>query len=236
VKPAVDPRERPAYTLREAAGYARVPLATATGWVRGRRERSTTRRRAARPVIVPATKQPTLLSFINLVELFVLADLRKTHGVPLQRVRPALAYVERILGIERPLAHARFKTDGLDLFVEQLVPEPSGAALVNASAGGQVTVREALEARLARVEWDRRGVAVRLFPLVRSDAAVQPRSIVLDPLRGFGRPVIAQTGIRASIVAERYRAGESARDLAADYGVEVEQIEDAVRCEIPTAA
>lgn len=235
MKPSADPRERPAYTLREAAGYARVPLATATGWVRGRRARSTTRRRAARPVIVPASKTPTLLSFINLVELFVLADLRKTHGVPLQRVRPALGYVERTLGIERPLAHARFKTDGLDLFVEHLTTGPSGA-LVNASAGGQVTVREALEARLARVEWDRSGVAARLFPLVRSDAAAQPRSIVLDPLRGFGRPVIAKTGIRASIVAERYRAGESASELAIDYGLEVEQIEDAVRCEIATAA
>ena len=107
---------------------------------------------------------------------------------------------------------------------------------MNASAGGQVTVREALEARLARVEWDRRGVAERLFPLVRSDAAAQPRSIVLDPLRGFGRPVIAKTGIRASILAERYRAGESALELASDYGVEVEQIEDAIRCEIATAA
>jgi uncharacterized protein (DUF433 family) len=236
VKAAQDPRERPAYTLREAAGYARVPLATATGWVRGRRERSTIRRKATRPVIIPASKDPCLLSFINLVELFVLADLRKTHGVPLQRVRAALGYVERTLGIGKPLAHMRFKTDGLDLFVEHLVLEPSVAALVNASAGGQVTVREALEARLARVEWDRRGLAVRLFPLVRSDAAIQPRSIVLDPLRGFGRPVIAKTGIRASIVAERYRAGESARDLATDYGVEVEQIEDAVRCEISTAA
>jgi uncharacterized protein (DUF433 family) len=177
-----------------------------------------------------------LLSFINLVELFVLADLRKIHGVPLQRVRAALGYVERTLGIARPLAHARFKTDGLDLFVEHLAPDLAGSALVNASAGGQVTVREALEARLARVEWDRRGMAVRLFPLVRSDAAVQPKSIVLDPRRGFGRPVIAKTGIRASIVAERYRAGESARELAHDYGVDVEQIEDAVRCEIATAA
>jgi uncharacterized protein (DUF433 family) len=236
VKASTDPRERPAYTLREAAGYARVPLATANGWVRGRRERSTIRRRASRPVIVPASKQPCLLSFINLVELFVLADLRKTHGVPLQRVRPALGYVERTLGVARPLAHVRFKTDGLDLFVEHLVDAPTEAALVNASAGGQVTVREALAARLARVEWDREGLAVRLFPLVRSDSTVQPRSIVLDPLRGFGRPVIAKTGIRASIVAERYRAGESARDLASDYGVEVEQIEDAVRCEISAAA
>jgi uncharacterized protein (DUF433 family) len=236
VKKVVDPRQRPAYTLREASAYARVPLATARHWVRGRPARKTIRRNAVRPVIVAASAKPCLLSFINLVELFVLADLRRTHRVPLQRVRAALDFVEEKLGISQPLAHLRFKTDGLDLFVEHLAKGSKRAALVNVSGGGQVAVREALEARLARVEWDKAGMAARIFPLVRSEAVVQPRSIVLDPRRGFGRPVIAATGIRASVVAERYRAGESALELANDYNVDVEQIEDAIRCEISAAA
>lgn len=177
-----------------------------------------------------------MLSFINLVELFVLGEMRNVHGVPMQRVRAALRFVEDQLDIERPLVHAEFKTDGLDLFVLRLVKDRETAALINASAGGQLGLRAALDARLARIEWDTKRIAARIFPLVRHDAADQPRTIMIDPRMGFGRPVIAATGIRTSIVAGRFRAGESAPDLAYDYNVDVHLIEDAVRCEIQTAA
>jgi uncharacterized protein (DUF433 family) len=36
-------------------------------------------------------------------------------------------------------------------------------------------------------------------------------------------------------VVERYRAGETIEDLARDYGVEVDLIDDAVRCELRAA-
>lgn len=236
MKTSNDPRECPAYTLTESAAYARVPLATVEQWIRGRRARASIGRKSAAGLIRPASTKPCLLSFSNLVELFVLADIRRVHGVPLQRVRSALRYVETSLEIDRPLVRAKFKTDGLDLFMDHLVVGPSRAALVNVSAGGQLAVREALEARLERIEWDEKGLAARLFPFVRSISADQPRTIVMDPLRGYGRPVIATTGIRTSIVAERYRAGESAHALAQDYNVNIEQIEDAVRCEFTAAA
>jgi uncharacterized protein (DUF433 family) len=237
VKAVIDPRDRPAYTLAEAAGYVRVRVPTAREWIRGRSARAAIGRRGAAAIIKPAATHPRcLLSFSNLVELFVLADLRKHHGLPLQRVRAALRYVEGQLGIERPLVRAEFKTDGVDLFVDHLAEDRATAALINASSDGQLGLREALEARLERVEWDAHKIARRLFPFVRSETGAQPRTIMIDPGMGFGRPVIATTGIRTSVVAERFRAGESAPDLARDYNVGVDQIEDAVRCEIPTAA
>jgi len=236
VKLANDPRERPAYTLAEAATYAGLSPRTAGEWVRGRTARKAIGRRGAQGLIRAASRSPCLLSFINLVELFVLADLRRVHRVPMQRIRTALRYVEQRLGIPRPLVNVRFKTDGIDIFVEQLAERDTKSALVNASAGGQLAIRVALEARLARVEWDDAGIAARLFPLVRRDSAAQPRSIVMDPLRGFGRPVLASTGIQTSIVADRFFAGESYQELADDYRVSAELIEDAVRCENRAAA
>lgn len=236
VKPSVDPRDRPAYTLAEAAAYARVRVPTAREWVLGRPARASIGRRGASAVIKPAQTVPCLLSFSNLVELFVLADLRRDHQVSLQRVRSALRYVKDTLGIERPLIRAEFKTDGVDLFVEHMLEHERDAALVNASAHGQLGLREALEARLERVEWDTHRIARRLFPFVRPEHAGQPRTIMIDPRMGFGRPVIADTGIRTNIIAERFRAGESPLDLARDYNVEPSAIEDALRCEIPAAA
>jgi uncharacterized protein (DUF433 family) len=93
-----------------------------------------------------------------------------------------------------------------------------------------------LDASLRRIDWGG-DVAERLYPWVRADIeAAQPKSIVIDPRRGFGQPVIAGTGIQARIIAERYRAGESIAALAKDYALAVDKIEDAIRCETREAA
>jgi uncharacterized protein (DUF433 family) len=131
--------------------------------------------------------------------------------------------------VERPLIHAKFRTDGLDLFVEQW------GKLVNASRDGQLSMRGALESSLRRVDWDRDGLAVRLFPMVRASGTDQPRTIVIDPARGFGRPTLSGKGIRVDVIVERYRAGETIAELADDYRVAPELIDDAVRCELRAA-
>jgi uncharacterized protein (DUF433 family) len=217
-----DPRSVPVYTVAEAAALVRVPVSTLKTWIHGERPSS-------RGLIILPPSRPRLLAFSHLVEAFVLGAIRRGHGVALQRVRKAMRYVQRELHVERPLIHAKFKTDGVDLFIEQW------GKLVNASKDGQIAMRGALETSLQRVDWDRDGLAVRIFPLVRSAAESQPRSIVIDPERGFGRPTLAGTGIRVEVVVERYRAGESPSDLAADYRVPAELIDDAIRCELREA-
>jgi uncharacterized protein (DUF433 family) len=219
---AADPRDTPAYTVAEAATLVRVPVSTLKTWIHGTG--------SARGLIVLGAGRPRLLAFSHLVEAFVLAAIRRGHGIALQRVRKAVGFVKRDLHVDRPLIHAAFKTDGVDLFVEHW------GKLVNASKDGQLAMRGSLESSLKRVDWDRDGLAVRLFPLTRSDTQVQPRSIVIDPGRGFGRPTLAGKGVRVDVIVGRYRAGESPRDLARDYGVPVELIDDAVRSELRAAS
>jgi uncharacterized protein (DUF433 family) len=218
-----DPREVPAYTVVDAATLVRVPVSTLKTWVHGEGASS-------RGLIVAPVSRPRLLAFSHLVEAFVLAAIRRGHGVSLQRVRKAVQYVERELRVKRPLIHAQFKTDGVNLFVEKW------GKLVNASGDGQLAMRDALASSLRRVDWDRQGLAVRLFPMVRTADAEQPRTIVIDPERGFGRPTLAGKGVRVDIVVERYRAGETIDELARDYGVSVDLIDDAVRCELRAAS
>jgi len=218
----VDPRSAPAYAVAEAAALVRVPVSTLKTWIHGEGASS-------RGLLILPISRPRLLSFAHLVEAFVLAAIRRGHGVALQRVRKAIRYVQRELHVERPLIHAKFKTDGVDLFVDQW------GKLVNASKDGQVAMRGALESSLKRVDWDRNGLAIRLFPWVRASEP-QPKCIVIVPERGFGRPTLAGTGIRVEVVVERYRAGESPAELATDYRVPVELIDDAVRSELREAS
>jgi hypothetical protein len=91
-----DLRQLPAYAISEAAGYLQLPVSTLRAWLLGQRNYDA--QRAARffkPVIDIADPKHKQLSFINLVEAFVLAGIRRDHEVPLPKVRKALAYVRR---------------------------------------------------------------------------------------------------------------------------------------------
>lgn len=223
-----DPRELPVYTVAEAAQHIRMPATTLGTWVSGYRPSGASRRAPA--LFKPASPKPRLLSFSNLIEAFVLAAIRRRYGVAMQRVRAALRYVRTELEVDRPLINAKFETDGVDLFIDRF------GKLVNASRAGQIEMREAIEAHLARIDWDAAGVAERLFPFVRTGSLDQPKHVVIDPRRGYGRPVLAGTGVRTSVIVERYRAGDSVVALADDYGIGPLLIEDAVRCELGAAA
>lgn len=50
-------------------------------------------------------------------------------------------------------------------------------------------------------------------------------SVVVDPLRNFGRPTIARRGIRVDDVLGRLAAGEPVADVAADYRLDVGEVE-----------
>jgi uncharacterized protein (DUF433 family) len=212
-----DPRYLPAYGIPEAARYLRIPRSTVRAWVMGQR--------SFKPVIeLPDRRRPEL-SFINLVEAHILDALRREHQIPLQQVRKSLAYVERELGSRHPLATEIFQTDGVDLFVEKY------AQLISTAKAGQTAMREMLNQHLHRLEFEPRGVAVRLFPFTRRPGIDDPRVVVIDPLLAFGRPVLAKTGIPTAVIAERFHAGDSATELARDYGRHVAEIEEAIRCE-----
>ena len=128
---------------------------------------------------------------------------------------------------EHPLAKEQFKTNGVDLFVERL------GKLINASQEGQLGMRAVLVGSLDRIEYDRRGRAVRLFPLLRREDG--PKSIVIDPRRAFGRPVLVGTSVPAADIRARFDAGDGVGELALDFDVSPELIEDALRA-APQAA
>jgi uncharacterized protein (DUF433 family) len=213
-----DPADVPAYTVAEAAALVRVPASTLRSWVHGRSiPTSSGKPRRFAPVIRPADER--FLSFTNVVEAHVLAALRREHEIELSNIRSAVRYVETKLGVERPLARERFKTDGVDLFVDRL------GKLINASRDGQTAMREVLDGRLQRVEYEQ-DRAVRFFPLHRPDA---PRVVVVDPHRAFGRPVIDGTSVPIAELLSRFQQGDPMERLAQDFGVPEAAIEEAIR-------
>jgi uncharacterized protein (DUF433 family) len=224
-----DLREMPAYNIGEAAGYLRLPVSTLRAWLMGQPYRVRDQRRFFRPVIEIADAKQRQLSFINLVEAFVLAGIRREHGVPLQHVRIAVDYVRKLFKSRRPLAEERFETDGVHLFVRRY------GELVGVSQDGQMLMESMLRERLALVKHDPKGIPEKivLFPAPRDRD--RSADVVIDPRVSFGRPVLDKIGVRTSVLFERFMAGENVPDLARDYDAPPEAIQNAIRCELRAA-
>lgn len=210
------PADIPAYTVSEAAALIGVPVSTLQKWTKGRPYRTKSGPQTSAAIIV--TPDPRFLSFTNIVEAHVLASLRKER-IALEKIRAAVHFVERSLKVKHALARQEFKTDGVDLFLDQL------EILVNASRGGQIGLKVVLQEHLKRVDYDH-GRAVRLFPLHRERA---PRAIVIDPRRAFGRPVLHGTSVPIADISMRFRRGDRIEQLAGDYDVTPAEIEEALR-------
>jgi len=227
---AADIRELPLYSAAEAARYLRLPASTVRAWAFGQGYKIKGEPRQFRPVISAADPKGRRLSFVNLVELLVLAAIRKEHHVELKQVRSAVEYLRRKFPGAHPLADNEFQTDGLDLFVEKY------GQLLNISRDGQIAIKEVIQQYLKLVERDASGVPFKLHLPRRVDLPEPLAAVVIDPARGFGRPVLDARGIRTEIVVERFRAGESIADLAEDYGLSGAMVEDILRSEQPLAA
>jgi uncharacterized protein (DUF433 family) len=121
-------------------------------------------------------------------------------------------------------------TDRKDLFIERV------GKIINVSQHGQMGLNFYLM-HLERVQVDPPGL-FKFFPFVVKPGPSEPKTIEINPMIGFGKPVIAGTGISTAIIASRFNARESITDLAAEYGCTPQQIEEAIRWEraLPIAA
>ena len=215
--------EEPAYGLSEAAVYLKVPYTTLRYWLTGFGKQS--------PIIRPADSVPTRLSFLNLLKCHVLAGMRKIYDLKLPKVRTALRKVTEEFPKPHPLISEVFLTDRKDLFIERM------GQIVNVSRQQDQLNLDFYLMHLERVETGSDGV-FKFFPFVLEPRASEPKIIEISPSVGFGKPVIAGTGISTAIIASRFNARESITSLAEEYGCTPQQIEEAIRWErsIPPVA
>jgi uncharacterized protein (DUF433 family) len=226
-----DPRTIPSYSIGDAARYLRIPSSTIRSWTVGYPYRVKDGSNFFSPLIdIPKRKTSILLSFTNLVEVHILRAIRQDHQIKLNKVREALDYIDEQFNIPHPLATEKFRTDGVDLFIEKY------GSLINASQATQLDFKSELYTHLERIEPDDSGLAIKIYPFTRSREENNPKIVVIDPRIAFGRLVIANTGIPTSVLKERYWAGDSIDKLAYDYDCDRLTIEEAIRCELPNAA
>lgn len=226
----------PLYTVSEAARALGVPAPTLTTWARGYERRPPGRKPVKGDAIVTAFQaapgQPAI-PFIGLAEGLVLAAVRQA-GVPMQRVRPALARLSEEIGLSHALASKRLYTDGAEILFDysrrasSLESEVIGDLVVVRS--GQRVFSDVVSSYLRRISYGRDGYAslIRLPGYGHAD-------VVADPKRAFGQPIFTHGAARVSDVLDRFWAGDDIGSLSEEFGVPVADLQDALRAFRPAA-
>lgn len=226
----------PLYTVTEAARALDVPSTTFGAWTKGYVRRPRGRGDVhGEPVVtafVAARGQPSV-PFVGLAEGLVLAAIRRS-GVPLQRVRPALAVLQRELGIHHALASRRLYTDGAEVLFDYGASSAADAGVVGqlvVVGNGQRMFAEVMANYLQRVDYDPAdGYATQIrIPAYGGEVVCVPR-------RSFGRAIFVRGGARVADVLGRFQTGESLDDLSDEFGVPRADLEDALRAASRRAA
>jgi len=220
-----DPRvSQPIFTLREAAGYLGVPASTLHHWARDQ---------GAGPIITcfPRRGREATVPFIGFAEAHVLSAFRRS-GVPMQRMRPAVEVLASSIGIDHALASRRLYTDGAEvLFNYSSEHEESELGELTVVRTGQRRFSEVVRDYLERITYGDDGWAtgVRLPTYERAE-------VVVDPRRAFGLPLVVHGGARVEDLVDRFVAGDRVGDIADDFGVPEEEVEDVIRVATRAAA
>ncbi len=218
-----DPRvSRALFTLREGAAYLDVPPSTLHEWARPR---------DAEPLltIFPRAGRAATLPFVGFAEAFVLNSLRRA-GVPMQRIRPAVTLLSQEIGLDHALASRRVYTDGAEVIYDY-ASHSEDEALLTVVRTGQEHLADVIRAYLQPITYGDDGWVERMrLP------AYAAANVVVDPRRAFGQPVVIDGGARVEDLVDRFQAGDSAVEIADDFGVPLAGVGDVLRVALRRAA
>lgn len=218
-----DPRRRvPLFTLRESATYLHTPVSTLHAWAHPT---------DGEPLVTvfPRAGRQATVPFVGFAEAFVLGALRKA-GVPMQRIRPAVARLSEEIGLNHALASQRVYTDGAEVIFDYAA-HSDDAALLTVVRTGQQHLAEVIRDYLKRITYGDDGWAERLqLP------AYARAEVTIDPRQAFGQPLVVHGGARVEDLVDRFQAGDGFAEIASDFGVPAEEVEDVIRVALRLAA
>ncbi len=224
--PDKDPRRSAAlFTFREAGAYLGVPTSTLSYWARPLQRRQ--------PLVTAFAAEPSMaaLPFLGLAEAYVLSVFRGA-GVPMQRIRPALEHLKADIGLEYALASGHLYTDGREVLFDYACEAGKEVMRQLTEVRSRQTVlRPIIDEHLKRIRWDADSWPTRLHLPGFSVA-----DVIIDVDRAYGRPVVVSGDARVEDLVGRFVGGDPIDEVARDFGVSTEEVEDAIRVSVRAQA
>jgi uncharacterized protein (DUF433 family) len=175
---------------------------------------------------VPDVYGTLVLSFLDLVEVrFV--DRFVSAGLSLRVIRLALDRAREVIGHSHPFSTRQFRTDGRSIFIE--IADRADEPLVYDLVRNQYVFSRIVAPSFRDLEFEG-NEPVRWWPLT------DRRSVVVDPARAFGQPIVFEAGVPTASLAAAVEAEGSIQAVARWYEIDVRAVRDAVEFEQRLAA
>jgi uncharacterized protein (DUF433 family) len=221
---------RGVYTLAEASLLTDVNRHRISRWTRGYTF-SYHGSRQTMPAIIgrdlEALESP-ILTFADLIEIRFLDAFRR-EGVSSKALRIASQRAKEYLGRHHPFSTQIFKSDGRTILAE--ITKDTGDKVFLDIVNDQYVFETVIGAYLySGLDFNDLKEPTRWWPIGRD------RAVVIDPRRSFGAPIVTKGGIPTKILNSAVNAEKSIEFVAKWYGVEVNEVKDAVQFESKQAA
>jgi uncharacterized protein (DUF433 family) len=205
------------YTAPEAARMVGMNANTLKRWLLGYDHDGKQEAELWKPQYV-AGDDGLLLGFRDLVEARIVYALRQ-KGIGLQTIRICIERARTIVEDDRPFSTSQFKTDGKNIFLE-IAKELAEPELIDLRKR-QGVFRHVVEPSLQGLDFGESG-AERWWLLPGK------KTVVADPHRAFGQPIIAETGMTTARAAQIVKAEGSIERAAKVYEMPVRLLRDAL--------
>jgi uncharacterized protein (DUF433 family) len=201
------------YSFPEAATYVGAPSSQLRRWMNGKLWDSQL-----------SGSGVDGIGFKDLIELRFVRALRG-EGVSLAAVRRMFEAARIQLSTPYPFTSPGFRTEGKEIFL-RAVDEIGDRSLVDPTRRGAIIQQIVGPSIREGVELDASGEANRWYPLKRS------KVVVLDPARGFGKPILSVYGVPTVALAAAVAAeGGDEKRVARYFEVSLLGVRKAVQFE-----
>lgn len=171
------------------------------------------------------------INFLGLIEFYFYYFLRDQQKWTPQAIKKLHTQLSHDFDTSYPFASLKIKPhkrnqkdDKMEAWVEHQ------DFLLQADGKLQPSFKEFIEPFLGQIEFGDDLLAKRFYPLKQS------KSIVVDPKKQFGKPIINGKGVRTEVIYKFYMGGESMESICKLYDLKLEQVESAILYHEPKAA
>ena len=213
------------YTPAEAAFYAGVSPRLMTRWVFGDSD--------GKPVIERELQQSEekIVTFLDFVQTLAVREIRRRYKLPLQRIRQGVDAARQQYGLEYPLAHKHRiflfsdqQGDGHGEILIRLEGDTEDVearyAQLTGKGKGNFLFRQVVETFLSDLTFDSEtNRATQYRPMIEDEF-----SVLLDPHRRFGEPVLEQSGYSVKSLWHATNAEGGLEEAAEAYGIPVQEV------------
>ena len=204
------------YTPAEAAYFARISTQTMVRWVHGNR--------AGGSVIHPelAGDEQRTVTFLDFVQALAIRAIRREFKVPLQRIREAVDHARERYRVEYPFA-MQHRTCLFDRDIHIVLPGRKDLVQVSGKGKDQIVAHQIAEPFIADLTFGDDELATAYLAYQWRN-----RSIVINPMRRFGQPIVDPSGHAVYALLGAYRAERSVEAAAEAYATEPDDVLAAV--------